>query len=230
MSAEVAQLEAGLQTILPYAKLKQTALPDCGLSLWLINPHGMDRPLTEQQTDAAWENPPYWSFCWGSGLAMAQRILNNPQLVQGKTVLDFGCGSGVVGMAAQKAGARRVILCDIDPVAKLASQANLALNGLDTEFLDDFFQLTEPVDLLLAADVLYDPDNMPLIDAFRRHAHEVLVADSRVKGFAADGYVPVDSVYAVTLPDLGENEDVKTVRFYRAAGVTTNSSESAFEE
>jgi predicted nicotinamide N-methyase len=206
-----------LQNILPHASIKATELSDAGgIKLWLIDPTDMDCALTEQQTDAAWEAPPYWSFCWGSGLALARRILQNPSLVTGKTILDFGTGSGVVGIAAVVAGAKRVILCDIDPIAKISCEENLALNGLKAEFLEDFFALPEPVDLLFAADVLYDPENIPLVAKFRDGAKSVLVADSRVKNFSCEGYEKIDSCYSVTEPDLGENEDVKTVRFYQA--------------
>jgi len=206
-----------LQNILPHASIKATDLLNAGgIKLWLIDPTGMDCALTEQQTDAAWEAPPYWSFCWGSGLALAQQILEKPSLVAGKTILDFGAGSGIVGIAAVMAGAKRVILCDIDPIAKIACKENLILNGVEAEFLDDFFALPEPVDLLLAADVLYDPENLPLVTKFYDGAKRVLVADSRVKNFSCEGYEEIASCYSVTEPDLGENEDVKTVRFYQA--------------
>ncbi|MBQ0721156.1 MAG: 50S ribosomal protein L11 methyltransferase [Gammaproteobacteria bacterium] len=217
------QLEAHIQTLLPSAHLKRLPLKvenaaGQGLTLWLIDPDGMDAPLSEEETRAIFANPPYWSFCWGSGLALAERLLNGAHSVKGKTVLDFGCGSAVVAIAAALAGAAEVIACDIDPLALKASALNASENGVELAYLDDFFNFTGKVDILFAADVLYDPDNRPLVQRFREVADEVVVADSRVKNFAEQGFVLCGEVRAVTEPDLGELESVKQIRFYQSQG------------
>jgi len=62
-------------------------------------------------------NPHYWIFCWPSGKIMAELVLDNPGIVKDKVVLDFGSGSGIVAIAAKKAGAKHVIASDIDPIA-----------------------------------------------------------------------------------------------------------------
>jgi len=215
------QLEAHIQSLLPSARLKLSAVnfenPDCqNLKLWLIDPEGMDTPLNEQETSAIFADPPYWSFCWGSGLALAERLLNGAHAVKGKTVLDFGCGSGVVGIAAALAGAAKVIVCDIDPLALNASALNASENTVELEYLDDFFIFDGKVDILFASDVLYDPDNRPLVQHFREVADEVVVADSRVKDFVEQGFTLCGQVRAVTEPDLGELESVKQIRFYQS--------------
>jgi len=233
------QLGLALSYLLAGARLKLTPLPlsyppklpvqlePAVIKLWLINPRGMDAPLSEQETSDIFADPPYWSFCWGSGLALAQRILTNPQWVEGQTVLDFGCGSGVVGIAAALAGASRVISCDIDIQALAATAVNAFENNVVLEYLGDFSELNETVDLLFAADVLYDPENLPLLQAFCRQASTVVIADSRVKNFDEQGFFLFDQTHAVTVPDLGEQEDVKQVRFYLAGtmieiGMPTN--------
>ncbi len=214
VDGERAALSAHLRGLLPTARLRrQPVLPD--FPLWLIDPSGMDAPLPDREAAAVFAEPPYWCFCWGSGLALAQRFAARPELVRGRTVLDFGCGSGVVAIAAARAGAARVIACDLDPWALRATVLNARENGVSLELFDSLDELTEPVDLLLAADVLYDQDNRPLLQRFPRCAREVLLADSRVRDFAEPGYVPAGEERAVTLPDLGESEAVKTVRFYR---------------
>ena len=214
-----AELQKALKGLLPTARIKQQKLSmEAPLALWLIDPEGWDIPLTEAETDAIFETPPYWSFCWGSGKALAEWILTEPQLVAGKVVLDFGSGSGVVAIAAAQAGAAKVIACDIDPTALAAVRHNAALNHVRLDYLDDFFNLPEKVDVLLAADVLYDPENIPLLKEFQKKAREVLVADSRVKNFSQQGFKKIGETYSVTEPDLGEIEDVKTFRFYRAIG------------
>jgi len=215
------ELEAHIQSLLPSAHLKLSSLhfespASQELKLWLIDPDGMDAPLNEQETSAIFADPPYWSFCWGSGLALAERLLNGAHSVKGKTVLDFGCGSAVVGIAAALAGAAKVIACDIDPLALKASALNASENNVELEYLGDFFTFDGKVDILFASDVLYDPDNRPLVQRFREVAGEVVVADSRVKDFAEQGFALCDEVRAVTEPDLGELESVKQVRFYQS--------------
>lgn len=82
--------------------------------------------------------------------------------------------------------------------------------------MDDFFTFEGKVDVLLASDVLYDPENRPLVQRFRAVANEVVVADSRVKNFSEQGFVLCDQVRAVTEPDLGELDSVKQIRFYQS--------------
>ncbi len=211
-------LQQTLRDLLPTARVKlhQLSLKQT-IALWLIDPDGMDVPLTGEETDAIFENPPYWSFCWGSGKALAQLLFEKPEWIRGKTVLDFGSGSGVVAIAAAKAGAKEVIACDIDPLALAATRHNARRNNVELTYLNDFFKLQKPVDVLLAADVLYDPENLPLVKEFCQRAGTVLLADSRVKDFSSPGFTQCGQVYSVTEPDLGEIEDVKTVRFYCAS-------------
>lgn len=215
------RLDTRLRSLLPSARLhRQTVLPDHDLALWLIDPDGMDVPLPDSEAAAVFAEPPYWCFCWGSGLALARRFLTSAGEVRGKTVLDFGCGSGVVAIAAARAGARRVVACDLDPWALRATELNAAGNGVELEVLANLDDLSGTVDLLVAADVLYDSANRPLLQRFLQMAPEVLVADSRVQDFREPGYHASGEERAVTLPDLGESEAVKTVRFYRALSET----------
>ncbi len=148
------ELEAHIQGLLPSAHLKLSTLhfenaAGHELKFWLIDPEGMDAPLSEQETNAVFADPPYWSFCWGSGLALAERILRGAYSVKGKTVLDFGCGSAVVAIAAALAGADKVIACDIDPLALKASALNAYENGVELECLDDFFRFDGRVEFCL---------------------------------------------------------------------------------
>lgn len=213
-----AELLAQLRRILPAARLSLQAPPalDGRVRLWLIDPEGMDKPLSAAETSAAFDDPPYWSFCWGSGVALAQWIAMQPDLVRGRTVVDVGCGSGIVAIAAAQAGARRVIASDLDPIALTAATLNAHSNGVVLDYLDDFAALDTEVDVLFAADVLYDRDNLPLLKRFRERAITVVVADSRIKNFSADGFTLVNETRQATVPDLGEAEDVRRVRFYRA--------------
>ena len=74
--------------------------------------------------------PPFWAFAWPGGQALARHLLDNPALVAGRTVLDFGAGSGLVAIAAAKAGAAHVLAAEIDPFAVAAITLNAALNAV----------------------------------------------------------------------------------------------------
>jgi predicted nicotinamide N-methyase len=164
---------------------------------------------------AVMARPAYWAFCWASGHVLAQHLIRHPQIVQGRTIVDFGAGSGVVAIAAMLAGAKRAYACDIDAAALLACEANAILNQVEIILLPDISQLSEPVDLLIAADVLYDRDNMPFLDQFAEQMPEVLVADSRIKNLHLRGYEIIDEVITTTIPDLDEQQEFNRVKLYR---------------
>lgn len=101
---------------------------------------------------------PYWAWCWAGGLALARHILGHPPLVAGRRVLDLGAGSGLVAIAAARAGAREVLAAEVDDDAVAAiglnAQANdVQLRVLHVDLLDD-----EPpaADIVLVGDLFYD--------------------------------------------------------------------------
>jgi predicted nicotinamide N-methyase len=205
-----------LHQVIPNAGLTRQTLPNTPIDLWLIPPDLPTEKMDDEVVRRIWSDTPYWIFCWASGLAMAQWLLAEPEIVRGKTVLDFGTGSGVVAIAAKLAGAARVIACDIDPVSLAATQANAALNAVELEYLADLYAQTEPVDVLLAADVLYDQSNRFFLDEFLTFAPDVWVADSRVKNFSHPAYDKAESRSASTWPDLDEAQEFRNVSFYRS--------------
>ena len=208
-------LTARIQPHLSAARIAPETLPDCGgLQLFLLNNDFPHDALSPCEMDWALNEPAYWMFCWASGLAQARQILQTPELVRGKSVLDFGTGSGVVAIAAAMAGAARVVACDIDPASLDATAANAALNGVHLELAGDFFLLDERFDVLFAADVLYDRANRDFLPAFLDRADTVWLADSRVKNLQAEHYAQVASVMAETLPDLNEFDEFRRVNFY----------------
>lgn len=209
-------LEAKLQQLISHASLNLTPLPQTSFQLWLINPDNMQGQFSSEQTQKVLEEPPYWCFCWASGLALAQWILANPQQVAGKSVIDVGCGSGVVALAAKRAGAQRVVACDLDPVALAATQANAKANQLELEYSTDLFSQTERYDCLFAADLLYDPDNLPLLNQFPRFARQITIADSRQRNFSHPLYQTSQRLVAETLPDLAEPEEFRQVTLYQS--------------
>lgn len=124
--------------------------------------------------------PPYWAFAWLGGQALARHVLDRPQLVRGRRVLDLATGGGLVALAAALAGAASVLAVDVDPHAGEAVSANASANGLDVEWLcaDVLDDPVPDVDVVLAADVLYDREMAPRVLAWLRRCHgDVLVAD-----------------------------------------------------
>ncbi|OLS60816.1 class I SAM-dependent methyltransferase [Pseudomonas putida] len=211
------QLQAALSELLGDARLVASDLPDCPLKLWLIDADNMDRAFSPEETRRILEEPPYWSFCWASGLAMARYLAERPEWVAGKRVLDFGAGSGIAGIAAAKAGALEVVACDLDPLALESCRANAALNGVELNYSSDFFAEDDRFDLILVADVLYDRANLPLLDQFLSRGQQALVADSRVRDFRHPLYRQLDTLHALTLPDLAEPHEFRQVSLYHAS-------------
>ena len=210
-------LQAALNERLGDARLVAEPLPGTNLKLWLIDADNMDRAFSPEETRRILEEPPYWSFCWASGLALARFLAEHPQWVEGKRVLDFGAGSGVAGIAAMKAGALEVVACDLDPIALASCKANADLNGVTLGYSADFFAEADRFDLILVADVLYDRANLPLLDQFLTRGKEALVADSRVRDFQHPLYERLGILEALTLPDLAEPWEFRRVSLYHAA-------------
>lgn len=210
-------LQAPLAQLLGDAQLRAETLPGTDLRLWLIDADNMDRAFDADETRRILEEPPYWCFCWASGLALARWFAKQPRWVAGKRVLDFGAGSGVAAIAAAKAGAAEVVACDLDPLALEACRANAALNGVTLGYSADFFAEADRFDLVVVADVLYDRANLPLLDHFLSRGREALVADSRVRDFAHPLYRRLAMLEACTWPDLAEPEQFRHVSLYHAA-------------
>jgi predicted nicotinamide N-methyase len=102
--------------------------------------------------------PPFWAFGWAGGQALARYLLDRPGIVAGRTILDFGSGSGLVAIAAAKAGAAQVLAAEIDRFAAAAIGLNAALNGVmvavTTE--DILGAAAVPADVVTAGDVCYE--------------------------------------------------------------------------
>ena len=128
------------------------------ISLWLADEITPLWRLTEKELGALGVPPPFWAFAWAGGQALARWLLDNPEQVAGRRVLDFATGSGLVGIAALKAGAVSVLAADIDPFCAAAVGLNGAANGVALEFTaTDLLDFPPPaVDLICAGDVCYE--------------------------------------------------------------------------
>ena len=118
--------------------------------LWLATEYVPIWQATESWLDEQNVDPPYWAFCWPGGQAVARFLLDNPERVRAKKVIDFAAGSGVSSMAAARAGAAEVIANDIDLLSLIAAKLNAEANGLSLATSAD--------------DWLAGPDAMPQAD------------------------------------------------------------------
>lgn len=210
------QLETFVQGLIPGASLVAEQLPQApSIRLLLLDPEYPQHELPPDVALRLMDEPIYWIFCWASGQVMARYILDNPQWVAAKTVVDFGAGSGVVGIAAAMAGAARVICCDNDPVALTVCRENAALNGVSVE-TTPVFEPGDEVDIILVADVLYDKSNLPLLEFIADKAPSVLLADSRVKNLGMPAFTRLGEYESSTWPDLAESVEFNQVRLYYA--------------
>ena len=85
---------------------------------------------TEEELGGLGLPPPFWAFAWAGGQALARHVLDNPGLVRGKRVIDLAAGSGLVGIAAMKAGAASALAADIDGFSVTAIGLNAVLNDV----------------------------------------------------------------------------------------------------
>lgn len=214
-------LQTLLQDTLPMARIEAQPLPGCGeITLGLINADFPLGPLPPDVVQDVIARPAYWALCWGSGLALARYLLDNPRWVRGRRVVDLGSGSGVVAIAAALGGAAHVIACDTDAGARAATAANAALNGVVLEVADDLAAIPADNHLLVMADVLYDRSNLELLALAAGYAEEVLVADSRLATLPDTDYRPLGEIHALTFPNLGEFDEFGTVRLFQRAGAS----------
>ena len=209
---------AALQRTLPDAELEITRLPAVEqIQLALINTDFQTGPLPADAMHRVIANPAYWAFCWGSGLALARWILSSAEFVANKRIVDVGCGCGIGAIAAKLAGAAEVVACDNDPDALMITRANAELNGVDLHYADDVTDLSGNYDLILMADVLYDKSNYPLLETVKDLATDIIVADSRIQTIDDPSFTAFYQSEALTYPNLGEFDEFKDVRFFRAS-------------
>jgi predicted nicotinamide N-methyase len=113
---------------------------------------------TQDWLDARGVEPPYWAFAWAGGQALARFVLDRPEIVRGKRILDFATGSGLVAIAASLSGARLVTAVDVDPLACAAVRENARVNGveIETQATDRVGDPLPEIDVVLAGDVFYE--------------------------------------------------------------------------
>ena len=168
---------------------------------------------------------PFWAFAWAGGQALARYILDNPQLVEDKSVLDMGAGSGLVGLSALFSNASQVDFKEIDCFAAEAIHLNLSVNQLDQNFriilehLPKFSpQNQNQWDVILAGDVFYEQEmsNIILSDLrkFARLGNLVLVGDPGRAYFPKEGVKKL-AQYPVETPIYLEEKSISETTIWQ---------------
>lgn len=178
---------------------------------------------TEDYLDRHNVPPPYWAFPWIGGQALARHILDNPELVRGKAVLDFASGSGLVGIAAKLAGAASVLATDIDGVALAAIRLNAEENGVEVTASDEDVLDREdcPWDLIVAGDVCYEKPMAEKVFAWLRRC-----SAAGAKALMADpgrAYLPKTGLMRLATMDVPcslelEDKPSREVSVYQIVG------------
>lgn len=171
--------------------------------------------LTEEELGKIGLPPPFWAFAWAGGQALARYLLDHPSEVAGRRVVDFATGSGIVAIAAAKAGAADVLAADIDGFCGAAVALNAAANGVAVRFTDaNLLEAPPPaVDLICAADICYEKPLADEVMAWLRAAGaagaRVLIGDPGRSYFPKSG---LDKLAEYQVPTTRELEDMEVKR------------------
>jgi predicted nicotinamide N-methyase len=174
---------------------------------------------TEEELGAIGLPPPFWAFAWAGGQALARYILDHPALVAGKRVLDFACGSGIVAIAAAKAGAARTEACDIDAFAIAAVHLNASANEVRIDARRvDAVDTDDDWDVVLAGDICYERDmaarTMAWLERLHARRATVLVGDPGRAYLPRDKLVSV-ATYRVPVTRSLEDAEIKTAHVWQ---------------
>ncbi|MGM0559553.1 MAG: class I SAM-dependent methyltransferase [Pseudomonadota bacterium] len=164
---------------------------------------------TEEELEQMEIPPPYWAFAWAGGQALTRFLLDNPDRVRGKRVLDFAAGSGLSAIAAARCGAREVVASEIDPLALAAIQLNAELNQVQLHVMDeDFLGRGDGAwDLLLAGDVCYE---QPMADrAFAWLAQQAAAGADVLMGDPGRSYLPAQGLEALAVYRVPTNRELE---------------------
>jgi len=178
---------------------------------------------TEEEIGADGLPPPYWAFAWAGGQALARYVLDHAEQLRGARVLDLAAGSGLVGIAAARAGAAPVVSVDIDAFAEAAMVINGEANDvyLDIHIIDPLDGPAPPgprYDVILVGDLFYERDTATRALAFlTRHA---AVGTRVIIGDPGRAYLPRERLvkaceYAVPVTRELEDQDIKRTSVWR---------------
>jgi predicted nicotinamide N-methyase len=173
--------------------------------------------LTEERLAEIGLPPPFWAFAWAGGQAVARHVLDHPQLVAGRQVLDFATGSGLVAIAAMLAGANSVLASDVDDFCGPAVALNAAANGVGVDYnASDLLDGPVPdgIEVILAGDICYEQPLAGRVLAWltraRAEGRTVLIGDPMRTYFPRDGLIKLAEYQVPTTRELEDFEIKRT--------------------
>jgi predicted nicotinamide N-methyase len=173
--------------------------------------------LTEEALAEIGLPPPFWAFAWAGGQALARYLLDRPAAVAGRRVLDFASGSGLVGIAAKRAGAADVLCADIDAFCEAALSLNAQANGVACDYAGaDLLDAPPPasVEVILAGDICYEKPLaqrvLAWLGAARRGGASVLIGDPGRSYFPRSGLTKLAEYQVPTTTELEDMAVKKT--------------------
>ena len=172
--------------------------------------------MTEEELGAVGLPPPFWAFAWAGGQALARWVLDHPGEVRGRRVLDLATGSGLVAIAAMRAGAASALGADVDGFCRAAVALNAAANGVEVAFTDADLTLADPpeADVVLAGDIAYEAPLAARVRAWleqaRRQGSRVLIGDPGRSYFDPAGLIPLAEYRVATTRELEDMEVKRT--------------------
>lgn len=172
--------------------------------------------MTEEALGELGLPPPFWAFAWAGGQALARYLMDHPQEAAGRTVVDFATGSGLVAIAAMKAGAASVLGSDVDIFCRDAVALNAVANGVEVAFTgQDLLDASPPeAGLILAGDICYEKPLAERVQAWLRTAHaggaRVLIGDPGRSYFPRTGLVQLAEYQVPTTRELEDQEIKRT--------------------
>ncbi len=176
---------------------------------------------TEAELEAIGLPPPFWAFAWAGGQALARYLLDRPDLVAGRRALDFASGSGLVAIAAARAGATHVAASDLDAFAIHAIGLNALANGVGDAVAPvpaDLIGTVPDADLILAADVFYERDLAAAVTGWltdlEARGRTVLIGDPGRSYLPRERLERLES-YAVPVSRALEDAEVKRSHVWR---------------
>jgi predicted nicotinamide N-methyase len=177
---------------------------------------------TEEELATIGLPPPFWAFAWAGGQALARYVLDHPEIVRGRHVLDFASGSGLAAIAAAKAGAAEVIAADIDAFAAGAIGLNAEANGVSIEArLDDLLGLDQGWEVILAGDICYERELaaqvIDWLSALSARGATVLIGDPGRSYLPKDRLTEV-ATYQVPVTRALEDAEIKKSSVWRLKG------------
>jgi len=197
----------------PHTEEIRLHLADEAMDLW---------QKTEDELGELGLPPPFWAFAWAGGQGLARYILDTPDLVSGKRVTDFACGSGLVGIAAMLAGAASCHAVDIDRFALVATRLNADLNKvtLSVETADITEGDLPEADLVICGDVFYDKPMadkvLAFLDRLQDEGIDVLIGDPGRSYLPHDRLVEL-AAYSVPVVGALEDNEIKRTKVFRLA-------------